>query len=42
MTEPITMTLNGVAVDVSDVEFNLTIMHGRSGVTDPPTWPLSA
>ena len=37
MTEPITMTLNGAAIDVSNVEFNLTIMHGRSGVTDPPT-----
>lgn len=37
MTEDVTMTLNGVAVDVSNVEFNLTVMHGRSGVTDPPT-----
>ena len=37
MTEPISMTLNGAAIDMCDVEFNLTIMHGRSGVTDPPT-----
>ena len=31
------MTLNGAAVDMGTVEFNTTIMHGRSAVTDIPT-----
>ena len=33
----LTMTLNGAAIDTASVEFNTTIMHGRSAVTDVPT-----
>lgn len=33
----LTMTLNGASVDMASVEFNVTIMHGRSTVTDVPT-----
>ena len=33
----LTMTLNGAAIDTASVEFNTTIMHGRSTVTDVPT-----
>ena len=33
----LTMTLNGAAIDMGTVEFNTTIMHGRSAVTDVPT-----
>ena len=31
------MTLNGSTIDMSTVDFNVTIMHGRSVVTDIPT-----
>ena len=31
------MTLNGAAIDMGSVEFNTTVMHGRSTVTDVPT-----
>jgi len=33
----LTMTLNGSTIDMSTVDFNVTIMHGRSVVTDIPT-----
>ena len=33
----LTMTLNGAAIDMGTVEFNTTVMHGRSTVTDIPT-----
>jgi len=31
------MALNGSTIDMSAVDFNVTIMHGRSSVTDTPT-----
>jgi len=37
MSEPITMKLNGVSLDVSLIDFDLAIMHGRSDVTTAPT-----
>ena len=33
----LTMTLNGANIDMGTVEFNVTVMHGRSTVTDVPT-----
>jgi len=33
----LTMTLNGATIDMGNVEFNVTVMHGRSTVTDVPT-----
>ena len=37
MTEPIVVTINAVEVDLALVDFDLSITHGRSDVTSPPT-----
>ena len=37
MTEPIVVTINAAEVDLALVDFDLSITHGRSDVTSPPT-----
>jgi len=37
MTEPIVVTINAVEVDLTLVDFDLSVTHGRSDVTSPPT-----